>query len=101
MYISLLFSSMLRHVLIPNEMLISTIIPLPKKCRNVLNYSDNYRGISLSSILGKVLDWVILVSCGDALQNSDAQFGFRPKHSMTQCTFVAEETIQHYVKGGS
>ena len=35
------------------------------------------------------------------MQSSDAQFGFKLKHSTSQCTFVAEETIQHYVKGGS
>ena len=92
---------MLRHGYIPNKMLISTIIPIPKNRRKSLNDSDNYRGIALSSILGKVLDWVILLSSGDALRTSDAQFGFKPKHSTSQCTFVAKETIQYYVKGGS
>ena len=66
-----------------------------------LNDKDNYHGIALSSILGKVLDWVILISCGVALQSSDAQFGFKPNHSTSQCIFVAEEKIQHCVKGGS
>ena len=89
-------------------MLISTIIPIPKNRRTSLNDSDNYSGtdlnnksinhlssnksikhlsVYLSSILGKVLDWVILFLCGGALQSSDAQLGFKPKHSTSQCTF--------------
>ena len=61
--------------------------------RNSLIDSDNYRGLALSSILGKVLAWVILLSCGDVLQTGDAQLGFKPKYPTPQCLFVAKEPI--------
>ena len=100
-YFSLLLTAMLTHNYVPFSMLTSTIIPIPKNRRKSLNDSDNYRAIALSSILGKLLDWVILLSCDKALSSNDSQFGFKPKHSTSQCTFVVKETVQYYLNGGS
>ena len=86
---------------VPCSLLTSTIIPIPKNRRKSLNDSDNYRAIALSSILAKLLDWVILLSCDKALSSNDSQFGFKPKHSTSQCTFVVKETVQYYLNGGS
>ena len=47
------------------------------------------------------MDWVIIHSCKEALKTSDYQFGFKPAHCTSQCTFVVNETIQYYVNGGS
>ncbi len=99
-YISLLFSSMLKHGFTPDGYLMSTIVPIPKCKRKSLNDSSNYRGIALSSILGKAFDWIILTKYRDVLGSSDYQFGFKPGHSTTQCTYVAQETIQYYLNGG-
>ena len=53
---SLLFNSMFMHGYAPQNLLISTIVPIPKNRKMSINDSDNYRGIALSSVLGKVLD---------------------------------------------
>ena len=60
-------------------MLFSTIVPIPKNRKKSFNDSDTYRGIALSSVLGKVLDWVILKRYeNEALQTSDMQsIGFK------------------------
>ena len=100
-YIAWLLSAMLRHGYVPNTMLLSYIIPIPKNRRKSQNDSTNYRGIALSNVIGKVLDWVIIHSCKEALKTSDYQFGFKPAHCTSQCTFVVNETIQYYVNGGS
>ena len=100
-YFSLLFTAMWTHNYVPCSMLTSTIIPIPKNRRKSLNDIDNYRAIALSSILGKLLDWVILLSCDKALSSNDSQFGFKPKHSTSQCTFVIKEPVQYYLNGGS
>ena len=67
---------MLTHNYVPCSMLTSTIIPISKNRKKSLSSSDNYRAIALSSILGKLLDWVILLSCDKALSSNDSQFGF-------------------------
>ena len=92
---------MLTHNYVPCSRLTSTIIPIPQNRRKSLNDSDNYRAIALSSILGRLLDWVILLSCDKALSSNDSQFRFKPKHSTSQCTFVVKETVQFYLNGGS
>ena len=73
-----------------------TIIPIPKNKLKSLNDSNNYRGITLSSILGKLFDNIILQNNKSILNTSDLQFGFKTECSTTYCTFVLEEVIQYY-----
>ena len=100
-YISVLFSIMFPYGYVPTSMRQSVFIPIPKNKRKSLNDSENYRGIALSSILGKILDWVILHISKGVLRTSDYQFGFKSEHSTSQCTFVVKETVQYYLNGGS
>jgi hypothetical protein len=100
-YLSFLLSSMLTHGFSPNGFLLSTVIPIPKSKRKSLNDSENYRGIALSSVIGKVYDWVILDTYGDCLNTSDLQFGFKAGHSTAACSFVVKETIQYYLNKNS
>ena len=58
--------------------------------------TNNYRGIALNSIIGKVLELLILNSNKDILRSCDLQFGFKSKHSTTQCTFVLNEIIKYF-----
>ena len=97
---SLLFNSMFMHGYARHKMLIFTIVLITKNRKKYINDSDNYRGIALSSVLGKILDWVIQKRYEKALQTSDMQFGFKEKHSTTQCTLSMKETIQYYTNSG-
>ena len=62
---------MLMHGIVPNDLLISTLVPIPKGARVDDCNSDNYRAIALSNILGKLLDNVIISSQPEALSTSD------------------------------
>ena len=99
--LSLLFTSMMQHGYAPDNFLISTIVSIPKSTRKSMNSSDNYRGISLSSVLGKLYDWILLKTNSHVFKSSDLQFGFKPKHSTTQCTFIVNEVINYYQNGNS
>ena len=46
--ISMLFGSMISHGYVPDDMLLSTLIPIPKNKRKSLNGADNYRAIALT-----------------------------------------------------
>ena len=100
-FLSLLMSSMLCHGHAPDHLLVTTIIPIVKDKRKSNHDSNNYRGIALSSILGKLIDIVIIKSQAAALSTSDMQFGFKEKCSTSQCTFVVKEVINYYVSGKS
>ena len=63
-----------------------------------INVSDNYQATALSSIIGKVLDNLILLKNHDVLSTHDMQFGLKKSHSTTQCISVVNEIVQYYQK---
>ena len=99
-HISNLLSSMLLHAYIPVDILPSTILPIPKDRKKSLHDLSNYRGIALNSLLGKIIDHILLTNYKNVFQTSDRQFGFKAKHSTVQCTFVVKE-LQYYITRGS
>ena len=74
-FLSILFSCMLIHGFSPKGFLESQIISIPKSKRKSLNDMSNYRGIAMSSVLGKVLDSVIISLHNNMLGTCDMQFG--------------------------
>ena len=63
--------------------------------------SKNYRGIAISSLIPKVLDNCVLLLFVNLLSNDAPQFGFQTGTSTVQCTWAVQETISHYLQGGS
>ena len=59
-YLSLLFSTMMLHGTAPAGLTKIMLHPIPKDKRKSLSDSDNYRGIALSHIFGKLLDCIIM-----------------------------------------
>jgi hypothetical protein len=79
----------------------SLLRPIPKNRKKSLNDSSNYRSIAISSILLKIFDKVVLATHSQVLSTSNLQFGFKAKHSTTQCTFVLNEIIDYYMRNDS
>ena len=80
-HLSFLFSSLLTHGVVPDDMTLSTVTPIPKSKNWSQMNSSNYRGIALSFIYGKLFDLVILSRCSGCFMSSDLQFGFKTKLS--------------------
>ena len=66
---------MLIHGYNANNLVLSSIISIPKDIRSSLCSSDNYRAISLFNGICKLFDYVIMPTCNDYLYTSDMQFG--------------------------
>ena len=96
--ISFLIRTFLIHGFVPIFLLICSLVPLVKDKLGDLNSSENYRAIAISSLLLKILDWVILLLHGDKIQASDLQFGFSINNSTTMCTWIATEVISYYAR---
>ena len=60
---------------------LSTVVPIPKGKYVCLSESANYRGISLSSIFGKLFDLVVLDRFHDQLCLPHLQFGSHSNRS--------------------
>jgi hypothetical protein len=78
------------------------MVPLPKnkeKTSCVLVCED-FRGISVSSVLSKLFESCILALCGDLFHTSDHQFGFKRGLECSHAVHVAQEYIDAYNRGG-
>ena len=95
-HIALLITAMLSHGFSPSLLTVSTIIPIPKGNQVNLSESANYRAITLSSILCKIIDLIVINRYGECLNTSFNQFGFKPKGSTSMCTMLVKETISYY-----
>jgi len=95
-HLSMLIAGLINHGCIPEELAVSTVIPIPKSRTGGLAVSDNYRGICLSSIICKIIDLVILNRYVDNLSTSQLQFGFKAGRSTNMCTLLVKETISYY-----
>ena len=99
-HIAMLISSLFNHGVVVNNMKVSTIKPIPKNVSNVCD-SNNYRSIAIGSVLGKIVDSILLKRLSDYLITSELQFGFKPHHSTNMCTFLLKETISYYTRSDS
>ena len=99
--LSIMFNAMLTYGFNPEDLLLSTIISIPKDNRGSMNSSNNYRGISLSNSICKLYDYVFIDLNIDYLKTDDMQFGLKNNHSTLLCTAVYIETVNHYMNEGS
>ena len=123
-YLSLLFTVMLRNGLSPAGMLIGTMVPVPIYIYMVpvpmvpvsmvpvpmvpipkgkwINQAspENFRAITLSNVFGKLLDSIIMKLETDKLQTNELQFGFKTGSSASLCASMVQETVSHFVHIG-
>jgi hypothetical protein len=98
---ALLFSGLLTHGSVIDEFLLSTTVPIPKGRNANLTDSENYRGITLSSVFGRLLDLIILNRYSEQLNSSELQFGFKRNRSTAMCSMIAKEVISYYTNCNS
>jgi hypothetical protein len=100
-YLAELFNCMIIHGVSPSDMMVGTMIPIPKGKRVNASNSDNFRGICLQSVMCKIIDIFVLCRESKTLNTSNLQFGFKKKLSTAMATAVVCETVDYYLnKGG-
>ena len=75
--LSCLFKSMFIHGYIPEKILISVIVPVVKNKNTSLCIKKNYRPVTLSSVISKVFEYIILSRIEKYIETADNQFGFK------------------------
>jgi len=95
-YIACLFSSLVVHGAVADDMSFSTLLPIPKGKNASGTVSCNYRTIALSSIFGKMFHRIVMIRYEEALATSELQFGFKKNHSTALCSLVLRETGEYY-----
>ena len=55
----------------------------------------------MSSLILKLLDWIILFLFGVSLGVDELQFAYQPGSSTSMCTWAAVETIDYFMRNGT
>ena len=92
--------SFLIHGHVTYFLLLATLVPLVKAKLGNVNSSKNYRTIAISSLVLKLLDWVILLLFGTKLGIDDLQYAYQPGVSASMCTWTAIETVSYFLRNG-
>jgi len=92
---------MLCHRFVPNSFGIGVTIPLVKDKTGNINDVNNYRGITLSPIISKLFEVVLLSLSSAALETDCFQFGFKDKIGTADAIFTLNSTVKYFVDRGS
>ena len=98
--IATVFRSFLIHGSVTSYLLACCFLPLLKGSKDPAD-TGSYRAIAGSSLILKLFEKVILLVWGHLLSSDSLQFGFKPKTSTTQCTWLVTEVVQHFLRQGS
>ena len=99
--LSLSIRNFLIHGHVTVFLLLATLVPIIKDKLASVNSSKNYRSIAISSLVLKLIDWIILILYGDTLALDDLQFAYQPGCSTTMCTWAVVETVSYFLRNGS
>ena len=92
----MLLNSMLIHGYLPDDLMLTHIIPIVKNKKGDITSKDNYRPIAISSVLSKVFELILIARYSDYLDTSHNQFGYKEKTSSESCIFVLKEIVNYY-----
>jgi hypothetical protein len=99
--IAILIRSILVHGLVPQFMLLATLVPIIKDKLSSATVSKNYRSVCITSLVLKLLDWITINLFGDSFDFHDLQFAYQPGVSSTMCTWAVIETVEYFLRHGS
>jgi hypothetical protein len=87
--------------IVPSGFNLGVIVPLIKNPNDDISSKDNYRGITLSPVVSKLFEIVIIEIAKCKLISSDLQFGFKPKSSCSHAVACLRAVVKHYNNSGS
>ena len=95
------FQSWLVHGTVSLSLLACAFLPLLKNSLKDPAETGSYRAIAGSSLLLKLFEKVILLIWGHFLATDTLQFGYKAGTSTTQCTWLVQEVVGHFLRNGS
>ncbi len=84
------------HGYIPTDLLLGTLISLPKDKRGNMCDSDNDRDICLCSCITQLLEWCMLIRYNTKLETLVLQFSFKAGYSKVMNSLAMKEVINYH-----
>ena len=99
-----LFNLMVSSGYVPEKFGHTYTVPIPKVNNANLSRSlsvDDFRGISISSVVSKVFEKCILERYERFFETTDNQFGFKKEIGCSHAIYSVKSVVNHYVNQGS
>jgi len=77
------------------------IVPLVKDKTGDINSVDNYRGITLTPVVAKAFECVLLSNCEEFLATDNLQFGFKRFVGCLQAVLTLRSVMDYFISRGS
>jgi len=98
--LSLLFQMLVLHGIVPSAFGQGIVIPLVKNTSGNIADSSNYRGITLSPVISKIFELLMMDMVKDKLISSYLQFGFKPNSSCSHDILALQAGVKHICDNG-
>ena len=89
------------HGTVTPTLLACAFLPLLKSPLKNPADPGSYRAIAGSSVILKLFDKVVLLLWGHLLYTDPLQFGYKEGTSTTQCSWLVQEVVNHFLRMGS
>ena len=86
------------HGVLPDRVLLCTLMPLIKDSPGDITRRVNYRAIAGGCLLFKVLDLVIPSIEGDKLSTDTIQFAYKRNTGTSTCTWMVTAIVDHFTR---
>ena len=100
-HLAAVFRCWMRHGYVTQSILACAFIPLLKSQLKDPAVCDSYRAIAGSSLILKAFEQTVLILWGDKMGSDSLQFGFKKRCSTNSATWLVNEVLGHYLRGGS
>lgn len=90
------FSLCMSHSYLPDALMHTIVVPIVKNKTGDVSDKDNYRPISLATVIAKLLDSLLNDILTEHVSLHDSQFGFRPGLSTESAILGLKHTVAYY-----
>lgn len=101
LHLKILFSKIMSHGYVPDDFGRGLILPIVKNRLADLNATDNYRPITLSPVISKVFEMVMVSKFSNKLYTDKLQFGFKRDVGCNTALFVLHQVVSYFNDRGS
>ena len=98
--LKMLFNVMYANGFVPDDFGRGLLIPLLKDSNADVTQCDNYRGITISGVISKLFEYVVLEKYSDYFNTDSLQFGFRKGVGCSDALFTVKSVVNHFTKNG-
>ena len=100
-HLAAVFRDWVVHGTVTPSLLACAFLPLLKNSLKDPADTGSYRAIAGSSLILKLFEKTVLLLWGDSLSSDTLQFGFKSGVSTTQCSWLVQEVVGHFLREGS